>query len=45
MAMFMNEDIQLFRHKNMLREIRDVVAYRPGNPGYEQAKEHFESFC
>jgi hypothetical protein len=29
----------------MLREIRDVVAYRPGNPGYEQAKEHFESFC
>lgn len=47
MAMFMMEDVQIFRHKNirknMLREIRDVVAYRPGNPGYEETKEHFES--
>lgn len=43
MAMFMEEDVQRFRHKNMLREIRDVVAYRPGNPGYERSKEHFES--
>lgn len=43
MWMFMSEDVQRFRHKNMLREIRDVVAYRPGNPGYEQTKAHFES--
>jgi len=43
MTFFMKEDVQTFRHKNMLREIKDVVAYRPGNPGYEQAKEHFES--
>jgi hypothetical protein len=43
MAMFMMEDVQIFRRKNMLREIRDVVAYRPGNPGYESVKEHFEN--
>lgn len=49
MAMFMMEDVQIFRHKNMhknmLREIREVVAYRPGNIGYENTKEHFEKCC
>lgn len=43
MAMFGTEHVQKFRKKNMLREIRDVVAYRPGNIGYEKSKEHFES--
>jgi len=43
MAMFSSEVVQKFRKNNMLREIRDVVAYRPGNVGYEMCKEHFES--
>jgi hypothetical protein len=36
-------DVCLFRKKQVMREILDVVAYRPYNLGYERAKEHFES--
>jgi len=36
-------DVCLFRKKQVMREILDVVAYRPYNLGYERAKDHFES--
>lgn len=37
------KDVCLFRNKQVMRQILDVVAYLPGNPGYEKAKAHFES--
>ena len=40
---FLHDSIIKFRHANIMREIRDVVSYRPGNPGYENTKSHFES--
>lgn len=36
-------DIIKFNKKKVLQQIKDDVAYRPGNVGYEQTKEHFES--
>jgi hypothetical protein len=35
------EDVVRFRHKNVMKDILEIVAYRPGNPGYERAFEHF----
>ncbi len=36
-------DIFSFRKKVMLKSIKEEVAYRPGNIGYEILKEHFYS--
>ena len=36
-------DITKFNKKKVLQQIKDDVAYRPGNVGYEKTKEHFES--
>lgn len=32
-----------YRKKQICRQIKEDVAYRPGNVGYEITKEHFES--
>lgn len=37
------EDVTRFRHRQVMKDIEERVAYRPGNPGYERAKENFES--
>lgn len=39
------EDIIKFRKKQILKQIKNEVAYRPGNPGYELAKSNFERLC
>lgn len=39
------EQIVSFRHKLVMRDILERVAYRPGNPGYEKAMQHFYSLC
>lgn len=36
-------DITKFNKKKVLQQIKDEVAYRPGNVGYEKTKEHFEN--
>lgn len=41
--MITQRDVIEFQKKRVFRQIRDEVAYLPGNPGYEIAKEHFES--
>lgn len=35
------EDVISFRRKLVMRDILEKVAYRPGNPGYERAMNHF----
>lgn len=37
------EDVTRFRYRQVMKDIQERVAYRPGNPGYERAKENFES--
>jgi hypothetical protein len=32
-----------YRKKQIFRQIKEEVAYRPGNAGYEIVKEHYES--
>ena len=39
------EDVVRFRHKIVMRDIEERVAYRPGNPGYESAMASFMSSC
>jgi len=39
------EQIVSFRRKFVIRDILERVAYRPGNPGYEAAMNHFYSLC
>ena len=39
------EQIVSFRRKLVMRDILERVAYRPGNPGYEKAMQHFHSLC
>ena len=39
------EQIVSFRHKLVMRDILERVAYLPGNPGYEKAMQHFYSLC
>lgn len=36
-------DIIKFNKKRVLQQIKEDVAYRPGNVGYEKTKEHFEN--
>ena len=43
--MITERDVIEFNKKSLLRQIREVVAYRPGNHGYELCKAHFESLC
>jgi len=38
-------DVIEFRKKQIFRQIIEVVAYRPGNIGYELTKQHYESLC
>lgn len=38
-------DVIEFRKKQIFRQIREEVAYRPGNVGYEITKQHYESLC
>ena len=38
-------DVIDFHKKSVLRQIREQVAYRPGNHGYELCREHFYSLC
>ena len=38
-----SRDVYVFHKRQMLKQIKEEVAYRPGNPGYEKTKEHFES--
>ena len=37
------EDVTRFRYRQVMKDIEDRVSYRPGNPGYERAKENFDS--
>jgi hypothetical protein len=39
------EDVYKFRKNLILRDIKEVVAYRFGNVGYERARDHFYSLC
>lgn len=43
--MITNRDVIEFHKRQVLKQIRNQVAYRPGNPGYEETKAHFESLC
>lgn len=36
-------EVMEYRKKQICRQIKEDVAYRPGNIGYEMTKEHFES--
>ena len=36
-------DVIDFHKKRIIRQIKEEVAYRPGNPGYEETKRHFEN--
>lgn len=36
-------EVMEYRKKQICRQINHEVAYRPGNVGYETAKEHYES--
>ena len=36
-------DVVKFNKKHVIRQIKEEVAYRPGNVGYEKTKEHFEN--
>lgn len=37
------EDVTRFRHRQVMKDIEERVSYRPGNLGYERAKENFDS--
>lgn len=39
------EDVYRFRKNLILRDIKEIVAYRFGNVGYELARDHFYSLC
>jgi secreted Zn-dependent insulinase-like peptidase len=39
------EDLYKFRKNLLLRDIKEIVAYRFGNVGYERARDHFYSIC
>lgn len=39
------EDVYKFRKNLILRDIKERVAYRPGNVGYERTRDHFYSLC
>jgi hypothetical protein len=39
------EQLVSFRRKLVMRDILERVAYRPGNPGYEETMKHFYSLC
>lgn len=39
------EDVYKFRKNLMLRDIKERVAYRFGNVGYERTRDHFYSLC
>ena len=39
------EDVAKFRHKMVMKDILERVAYRPGNPGYERTMAHYISLC
>lgn len=36
-------DVIDFYKKRIIRQIKEEVSYRPGNPGYEESKRHFEN--
>jgi hypothetical protein len=38
-------DYYKFCHKKVLRQITDEVAYRPGNIGFENTRDHFYALC
>jgi hypothetical protein len=38
-----SRDVVEFHKRQVLKQIKSQVAYRPGNPGYEETKAHFES--
>ncbi len=38
-----SRDVIEFQKRQVLKQIKSEVAYRPGNPGYEQTKIHYES--
>lgn len=40
-----NLEKQLFEVKNELFEVKNELEYRPDGPGYELAKQEFESLC
>ena len=35
------EDVVKFHRKLVMRDIIEKISYRPGNPGYEKARDHF----
>jgi hypothetical protein len=39
------DDVYKFRKNLILRDIKERVAYRPGNVGYERTRDHFYSLC
>ena len=39
------EDVAKFRHKTVMKDILERVAYLPGNPGYERTMAHYISLC
>jgi hypothetical protein len=43
--MITSRDVMEFHKRQVLKQIRNQVAYRPDNPGYEETKAHFESLC
>lgn len=38
-------DVVSFRKKSVLRQIKEEVAFRPGNPGFENSRDHFYALC
>lgn len=38
-----HQDVLIFHKRQVLRQIKEDVAYRPGNVGYDETKLHFES--
>jgi hypothetical protein len=40
-----SRDVIEFHKRQVLKQIKSQVSYRPGNPGYEETKAHFESMC
>jgi len=38
-------DVVSFRKKSVFRQIKEEVAYRPGNPGFENSRDHFYALC
>jgi len=42
---FSQADYYKFCHKKVLRQITEEVAYRPGNIGFENTRDHFYAMC